>query len=70
VTGNIVNEKKDKNCSMCLALLPLIIIKPGVGLIWTRGRVPGFMNQPGSTRVNLKKLKNIKVLIFYMKKSM
>jgi hypothetical protein len=46
VTGNIVNEKKDKNCSMCLALLPLIIIKPGPGLIQTRNRIPGFMDQP------------------------
>jgi hypothetical protein len=40
-----------------------IVIKPGPGLIRPRGRIPGFIGQPG-------KLKKIKVLIFYMKKSM
>jgi len=29
-----------------------IVIKPGPGVDPARGRVPGFMGQPGSTRVN------------------
>jgi hypothetical protein len=50
--------------------LIFIVIKPGPGLTRSRSRVPGFMGQPGSTRINPEKLKKIKVLIFHMKKSM
>jgi hypothetical protein len=64
---------KNKNPPLPLSLslsLYTIVIKPGPELTWSRDRIPGFMGQSGSTQVNPKKLKKIKVLIFYMKKSM
>jgi len=48
----------------------MIVIKSGPGLTRPRDRVPGFMGQAGSTRINPKKFKKIKILIFHMKKSM
>jgi hypothetical protein len=44
------------------------LLNPAQGLTQLRGRVPGFMGQPRSTRVNPEKFKKIKVLIFYIKK--